>query len=75
MKDKAYVEWLARKNYETRMAKIQEAAKRAKRAAEIRDELRTHDDEILAASIARWPVSVPVGAQSDMHRLQSRYGM
>ena len=54
------------------MARIQDEARRARRAADICEELRAHDDEVLAASIARWPVSVPVSPQSDTHRLQSR---
>ena len=73
IQDKAYLEWLARKDFEARMAKVQEAARRAKRAAAVREELRTHDDEVLAASIARWPVNVPVSAQPNTNRLNTRY--
>ena len=75
VQDKAYLEWLARKNYEARMTKIQEAARRARQAAEIREELKTHDNEILAASLARWPVNVPVSAQGESYQMQSRYSL
>lgn len=68
------MEWLARKNYEARMSKVLEAAQRARRAAEIREELKTHDNEILAASIARWPVNVPISAQGGAgYQTRSRY--
>ncbi|KAK9866326.1 hypothetical protein WJX84_003079 [Apatococcus fuscideae] len=73
MRDKAYLEWLARKNYEARMAKAQDAARRARRAAEIREELKSHDAEVLEASMARWPISVPVSIQGDQQRSQSRW--
>ena len=75
MQDKAYLEWLARKDYEARLTKIQEAARRARRAAEIREELKTHDTEILAASLARWPVNVPVSTQGESYQMQSRYNL
>ena len=54
------------------MAKAQDAARRARRAAEIREELKSHDAEVLEASMARWPISVPVSIQGDQQRSQSR---